>query len=76
MAVGLARVAARQGGADRFEADTIAVHEARRQGFLAIAAGEPGRCAVVDGSGDPDTVAALVAAVVTARLDLPLGPEA
>ncbi len=74
--IGLARVAARRAEADRFEADAEAVHAARRQGFLAIAAADPGRCVVVDGSGDADTVAARVAAVVSERLSLPLGPEA
>lgn len=64
---GLARAAAR-GGANRYEALPPAFHERVRQGFLAIAAADPARCAVVDADADPDTVAARVAAAVAERL--------
>jgi dTMP kinase len=51
-AVGLARAAQRMATAgtvpDRFERDDLAIHEARRQAFLAIAAAEPERCIVID----------------------------
>jgi len=68
VAVGLGRAGRRAGAADRFEADDVAVHEARRAGFLAIAAAEPDRCRVVDASRDEEAVAADIAAIVTARL--------
>jgi dTMP kinase len=64
---GLARAAAR-GGNNHYEALPEAFHERVRAGFRAIAAAEPGRCAVVDADADADTVAARVAAAVAARL--------
>ena len=45
---------------DRFERDDIALHEERRQAFLAIAAKEPQRCAVVDASQGEAEVARAV----------------
>lgn len=72
---GLARAAERRGeggAADRFEAETIAVHEARRRRFLEIAAAEPDRCAVVDAAPRPSIVAAAVRRVVSQRLGVPL----
>ena len=49
-AEGLKRATARRGEgvADRFEKETLAVHERRREAFLAIAAREPERCVVID----------------------------
>lgn len=72
---GLARVASRLGEAasDRFEADSLAIHAARRAAFLAIAAGEPQRCVVVDADRSADAVAADVWTAVTARLGLAAG---
>ncbi len=70
--VGLARVADRNGddgeGPDRFERDDLAVHEARRQAFLDIAANEPERCVVVDATTGQDAVAEAVWRAVSARL--------
>jgi dTMP kinase len=66
--VGLARAAQRagEGVADRFERDDIAVHEKRRQAFLAIARGEPQRCVVIDGTqSEPATADAIWRAVST-----------
>lgn len=68
--VGLARVHHRAAGADRFESDAVAVHEARRQGFLALAGRFPERCVVVDGSRDKDVVSAEILALVTHRFGL------
>lgn len=70
--VGLARAKARAGAepADRFEADAIAVHEARRQGFLAIARAEPERCVVVDGTADAQMVGQAIWAAVADRFGL------
>lgn len=50
------RLLARGGGADRYESLDPAFHARVRQGFRAIAAEEPGRCVVVDASGDPRAV--------------------
>lgn len=64
--VGLQRASARrgEGSIDRFEKDTIAVHQKRRDAFLAIAAAEPERCVVVDADRDVEAVAAEVRAAV------------
>ena len=56
-------------GADRLEGESLAFHEAVRDGFLAIAAAEPTRVRVVDGNGGPDEVAERVRA---ALIDLPV----
>ncbi|NBN62148.1 dTMP kinase [Pannonibacter tanglangensis] len=73
--VGLKRVEARShnpsGAApDRFEADTLAVHERRRSLFLELAENEPDRIAVVDGAGDVAAVEAAIWQAVTTRLGL------
>ncbi len=49
---GMGRARRRSGSAaaDRFEAESAAFHEAVRAGFLAVAAAEPERCRVLDGS--------------------------
>lgn len=67
---GLRRAAARQsmpGGPDRFEKDTLALQNVRRQAYLEIARREPDRCVVVDAQGDPQAVHAKVAEAVFAR---------
>jgi dTMP kinase len=75
VAVGLARANARRqslGGtdtaADAFETRRAAFHERLREGFLAIAAAEPVRCAVVDGTLPPDRIAEVVWQLVAGRL--------
>lgn len=75
VAVGLARADARRqadrgasAAADAFEARRTAFHERLREGFLAIAAAEPGRCAVLDGTLPPDRIAEAVWQLVAARL--------
>ena len=67
---GLARAAKRRGrtAADRFEAEDAAFHETLRQAFLAIAAGEPDRCVVIDASRREDEVAAAIWSAVEQRL--------
>lgn len=69
-ALGLARAAARRGNetADRFEKETLDIHEQRRQAFLDIAKREPERCVVVDASAPADRVAADIERAVRARL--------
>ena len=59
VAAGLARAAAR-GGDDRFEGKGAAFHQRLRDAFLAIAAAEPERCAVIDAQGSVAEVEAAV----------------
>lgn len=73
---GLARVALRRTpGArpDRFEAESLEFHQALRQAFLAIAAGEPDRCIVVDATQAPDEVEQAIWDAVSHRLAVPAG---
>ena len=65
--VGLRRVRGR-GPRDRLEAETIDFHERVRAGFLEMAAREPARFLVVDGTGSPKSVFALVSAGLIPRL--------
>lgn len=75
-AIGLSRAAARRSatkggatrGADRYESRTLAYHQALRDGFLAIARAEPGRCVVIDGASEPDAVAREIWAAVQSLL--------
>jgi dTMP kinase len=68
VADGLERAHARAGAEMRFESKGQAFHERLREGFLAIARAEPGRCAVIDATGALDEVEARVWAAVDARL--------
>ena len=63
--VGAAR---RHGGPDRIEAETAAFHERVRQGFLSQAAADRRNWSIIDGSGEPDAIAAAVLAAVRERL--------
>ena len=58
-AEGLARAAAR-GGEDRFESKGLDYHDRLRQAFLAIAAADLDRCAVIDAAQSPEAVAAAI----------------
>lgn len=53
---------------DPFEAEALAVHRARRNAFLEIAARDKERCVVVDAKKSPDEVADTIWATVTSRL--------
>lgn len=53
---------------DRLESEEVAFHERVRQGYLAQAAADPARWAVVDADGSADDVEAAVWAAVVARL--------
>jgi dTMP kinase len=66
--IGLARARARAGQELRFEAMDTDFHQRLRQGFLAIAAAEPQRCAVIDADQSVDAVHAAIVAAVSARL--------
>jgi dTMP kinase len=68
LAAARARRAARGGKADRYEAMDDAAHERIRQGFLACAAAQPARYAVIDASAEAGVVFDELCAVVAARL--------
>jgi dTMP kinase len=65
---GLARAHARAGAEMRFESKGMAFHERLREGFLAIAAAEPERCAVIDAEAPVEEVEAAFWAAVQSRL--------
>jgi dTMP kinase len=67
---GLARAAGRNHDETRYERMGTAFHERVRQGFLQIAAGDPGRCVVIDATGNLDDVTASVFAAVADRLKI------
>lgn len=54
--------------ADRFDSENESFHTAIRQGFLALAAEEKDRFAIVDATGDVDTVHKKIMEVVRGRL--------
>jgi dTMP kinase len=60
----LSRGLARGGREDRFERLGPGFQARLRQGFLALAAEFPARCRVIPATGDPDTVAARIAAAI------------
>lgn len=64
----LARGLARGSGEDRFEDMGAEFQRALRHGFQELAASAPGRCHLVDATGDEETVAARVKAVLDAHL--------
>jgi dTMP kinase len=68
--VGLARAARRRGNGagDRFEAEALDFHKKLREAYRELAAHEPDRCAVIDATAEPGTVADAIWAVVNARL--------
>ncbi len=65
---GLARAAGRGGAEARFESKGLAFHRRLREGFLALAAAEPGRCVVIDADQPLEGVAEAVDAAVDAVL--------
>ena len=67
--LGLERAAIRRAGpADRFEKETVAMHQKRREGFLTIAKREPNRCVVIDATQDQAKIASDILALVNLRL--------
>lgn len=67
--VGLARARERgAGGEDRYERLGVDFHRRLREGFLAIAAAEPGRCAVIDATRPLEEVRDAIRAEVARRL--------
>ena len=71
VAVGLARALARSGGASRFETKGAAFHERLRKAFMAIAAAEPDRCALIDAAGSVEAVEGEIWAAIRSRLGSP-----
>jgi len=69
---GLARAAARQGARDRFEGRNLEFHAKLRAGFLDVARREPGRCVVIDATGDIGTVQRAIRAAAADRLGVSL----
>ena len=65
---GLERAVARGANENRFERFDAAFHQRLRDGFLSLAAAEPRRCAVIDGSNAKEAVAANVWRTVVERL--------
>lgn len=65
---GLRRAARRPGAADRFERLDREFHERLHRGFRDIAAAEPERCVLIDGSGDVEGVHRAIVAAVGERL--------
>ncbi|MFI4977013.1 MAG: dTMP kinase [Caulobacterales bacterium] len=65
---GLARAAGRGDAENRFEAKGEAFHRRLREGFLAIARAEPGRCAVIDATAGPEAVSEVIWDAVRRRL--------
>lgn len=67
-AAGLDRTRRRGEAATRFERQPGRFHEALRRAFLAIAAAEPDRCAVIDAEAEPDALLSQTLALVSERL--------
>jgi dTMP kinase len=67
---GMARAMARGVAADRYERLDAGFHARVRAGFLAIAAAEPDRCAVLDAARPVAEVAAAIRAAVAERLSV------
>ena len=72
-ALGLQRAEKRSTARDRYESEPLDFHRRVRNGFLEIAAGEPGRCAVIDSARDEDRVAEEILAAALRRLHEPVG---
>lgn len=74
--LGLERASLRRGAstADRFEAENADFHEKLRDAYLAIAAQEPDRCALIDASAGKQDVATLIWSAVSSRLDPATAP--
>jgi dTMP kinase len=70
VSVSVARLAGRGGVADRYERRGAAFFERVRDGFLAVARSEPGRCVVLAGDAAETAVAAAILRAVDQRIGL------
>jgi dTMP kinase len=68
--VAAARAAARTVAQDRFERLDLEFRERLRRGFRQIAEDNPGRCVLIDASGDPHEIHTAVLGTVQSRLGL------
>lgn len=68
-AEGKRRASARKGPADRMEQEEDRFYEAVRRGYLELASEHPSRIAVIDASGDVESVEAAITAILKERLD-------
>jgi len=67
-AEGKRRASARKGPADRMEQEEGRFYEAVRRGYLELAAEHPSRIAVIDASGDVESVEAAIDVILKGRL--------
>lgn len=70
--IGMERANKRRGHssiADRFEKDSVAIQEARRQAFLKIAKSEPQRCQIIDATQTIDDMARTIETLASFFLD-------
>lgn len=76
VAMAVQRLTQRRGDAapDRFEAEDMEFHENLRAAYLAIAAGEPERCIVIDAASGKDDIAKAIWAVINMRFDPATAP--
>lgn len=65
---GRRRAASRKGPADRMEQEEGEFYEAVRRGYLELANAEPSRIAVIDASGDVETVRKAIVMALSERL--------
>jgi len=65
---GKRRASARKGPADRMEQEESGFYEAVRRGYLKLAADNPSRIAVIDASGDVDSVETAITTILKDRL--------
>lgn len=64
---GLARLSNREGGQDRLDRAPLEFHQKVRQGFLDLAAEEPGRIILLDATQDPKNVESAAFATLSER---------
>jgi len=69
---GLERAGVRGEGEDRYERMGLEFHNRLREGFLEIAKKHPGRCAVIDATGDVSAVAMALQIEVSRHLNVAL----
>lgn len=65
------RRAARARQSDRIENESLAFHERVRRGFLDLAAREPGRIHIVDGTAAPEAVGRAIRSLVDGLMEAP-----
>jgi dTMP kinase len=76
--VGLARASKRRGerAADRFEAESLSMHQQLREAYRLLAAAEPARCILIDAMLPKAAVAERIWKAVNERLSPPVASPA